>query len=65
MPDARLVSTTEAAEAFGLSAETLTRWARQGRVTPAVATQGPQRTTYRWDLDDLRRQIGGQSSNDE
>jgi predicted site-specific integrase-resolvase len=55
----RLVSTAEAARALGLSSVTLSRWARQGRVKPAVATPGAERTTYRWDLDDLRHQLRG------
>jgi predicted site-specific integrase-resolvase len=61
----RLVSTAEAARAVGMSAVTLTRYARTGRVKPAVATPGAERTTYRWDVDDLRRQLGGQPVADD
>lgn len=48
------VSTGEAAEALGVSRNTLERWARQGWVTPAMRTAGRH---YRWDLDDLQRQL--------
>lgn len=52
-----LVSTAEAARAAGVSTETLARWAREGRVKAKVTNRGAQRTTYRWDLDDLLRQL--------
>ena len=62
MPDEprKLVSTAVAARALGIAPVTLARWARQGRVKPAVATPGG-RGIYRWDLDDLRRQVSGEN----
>jgi excisionase family DNA binding protein len=51
----RLLSSGEAARLIGISRESLTRWAREGKVTPAMVTPGGQ---YRWRLDDLRRQLG-------
>ena len=50
----RYVTTGEAAEAIGVSRNTLERWARDGRVTPANRTAGRH---YRWDIDDLRQQL--------
>lgn len=49
------VSTPVAAKALGIGKTTLGVWAREGKVTPAWITQGGQ---YRWDLEDLRRQLG-------
>ncbi len=49
-----LIPTGEAAKALGVSRKSLARWAQQGRVTPAWITPGGQ---YRWDLDDLKRQV--------
>ena len=51
---ARLISTGEAAGELGVSRPTLSRWAKSGLVTPALITAGGQ---YRWDMDDLRRQL--------
>lgn len=50
----RLIQTGEAAEAIGVSAGTLLRWVREGRVTPTETTLGGH---FRWDVDDLRRQL--------
>jgi excisionase family DNA binding protein len=50
----KLMSTGEAARVLGISARTLAGWAQQGIVTPAFTTAGGH---YRFDLDDLRRQI--------
>ncbi len=52
-----LVSTDEAAKALGISARTLTRYAADGRITPAVVLTGGKRRHYRWNLDDLQRQL--------
>lgn len=56
VPRDRLLSTGEAADALGLSRRTLSRWAADGRLTPAVVSPG-QRTSYWWDLEDTRRQL--------
>lgn len=59
-PTPRLITTAEAAAALGISTETLARWARQGRVTPALTTPGQgRRRIYRWDLNKLREQVSG------
>jgi len=50
----KLVGSGEAAEVAGVSVNTLLRWVREGRITPADRTLGGH---YRWDLDDLRRQL--------
>lgn len=52
---AELATTAEAAKALRIDPATLSRWARQGKVTPAYTTPGGQ---HRWDLEDLRRQVG-------
>lgn len=52
----RLLSTGELASALGLSRRTLSRWASEGRLTPAVVAPGT-RARYWWDLDDTRRQL--------
>lgn len=48
------VTTGKAAEALGIAPDTLQRWAKAGKVQPAFITAGGQ---YRWDVDDLRRQL--------
>jgi 8-oxo-dGTP pyrophosphatase MutT (NUDIX family) len=58
--DKRFLSTREAAAQLGVSTNSLLRWAKDGLVTPALRTA--QRGDYRWDLDDLTRQLGGQPS---
>ena len=50
----KLVSTTEAAKAVGVSQSTLSRWTSAGRVKPAQTTLGGH---MRWDVEDLKRQI--------
>ncbi|MGD9527760.1 MAG: helix-turn-helix domain-containing protein [Pseudonocardia sp.] len=50
----RLISTTQAAKALGISQSTLSRWTKAGYVRPAQRTIGGH---MRWDLDDLRRQV--------
>jgi len=59
--DGRLLSTGEAARALGLTSRSLTRWAKEGRVTPAMVTPGGQ---YRFRLDDLRRELREKSPRD-
>jgi excisionase family DNA binding protein len=50
----RYVGTGEAADAVGVSRNTLERWARLGKVKPASRTAGKH---YRWDIEDLQRQL--------
>jgi excisionase family DNA binding protein len=57
----RYVSTGEAAEELGVSRNTLERWARDGWVQPAMRTAGGH---YRWDLDNLKRQLAERNSGD-
>jgi excisionase family DNA binding protein len=57
MPQAeRLLSTGELAQELGLSRRTLSRWAAEGRLSPAVVSPG-RRARYWWDLADTRRQL--------
>lgn len=49
------VTSRKAAEAVGVGLSTLQAWAARGIVTPAWRTPGGQ---ARWDVDDLRRQLG-------
>ena len=53
----RYITTGQAARELGISAATLTRWAADGKVTPAERTMGGH---YRWDLAGLRRQVRGE-----
>jgi 8-oxo-dGTP diphosphatase len=48
------VPTSQAARAVGFSRNTLLRWAREGKVTPAVRSPGGH---VRWDIADLERQL--------
>jgi excisionase family DNA binding protein len=59
---ARLVTTAQAAKALGIDRTTLARWANQGLVEPAYRTPGGQ---FRWDLDDLRRQLKVRPKDDD
>jgi DNA-binding transcriptional MerR regulator len=63
----RLVGTGEAAKALGLSRRTLSRYAAEGRLTPAATSPPGRRVHYWWDLDDLRRQLRalGERADDE
>jgi 8-oxo-dGTP pyrophosphatase MutT (NUDIX family) len=54
MTDKRLVGSVAAGKAIGVNPVTLQRWARDEIVKPAWITPGGH---YRWDLDDLRRQL--------
>ena len=56
------VTSGTAAKAIGVHPVTLVRWAKAGRVKAAVRTPGGQ---FRWDLDDLRRQLSGAGGHDE
>jgi predicted site-specific integrase-resolvase len=48
------VSTEVAAKEIGVAYRTLLRWARAGKVTPAMYTPGGQ---FRWDLANLKQQL--------
>jgi DNA-binding transcriptional MerR regulator len=48
------VSTGQAAAELGISIRTLQFWAKRGWIKPAGKTPGGR---YRWDVDDLRRQL--------
>lgn len=50
----KLLATSEAARALGISGRSLSRWVQDGLITPALTTAGGH---YRFDLDDLRRQL--------
>ncbi len=52
--DAPLVPTADAARALGISRRTLSRYAHDGVVRPALVLPGGQ---YRWDVTDLRKQL--------
>lgn len=48
------MSNGKAAEAVGVSASSLRRWARMGILKPAFKTPGGH---YQWDVPDLREQL--------
>jgi DNA-binding transcriptional MerR regulator len=50
----RYVTTTQAAAELGVGASTLRGWILKYNLRPADRTLGGH---YRWDVDDLRRQI--------
>lgn len=52
-PDA-LLTTAEAARHLGISRRTLSRWAAEGTLRPAMITPGGR---YRWNLEHLREQL--------
>lgn len=55
MNQSHLVRSGVAAKALGVAIVTLNRWVDAGLIKPAWVTPKGQ---YRWDLDDLRRQLG-------
>lgn len=50
----KLLTSGELANELGVSQRTIARYAREGKLTPAEITLGGH---YRWDLDDVRRQL--------
>lgn len=50
----RYLTTGQAADALGVGRATLRRWVTTYKFKPAMVTAGGH---YRWDLDDLRRQV--------
>lgn len=50
----KLVSTKEVADEIGVARQTVSRWVRDGVITPARRTAGGQ---SRFDLDDVKRQL--------
>jgi excisionase family DNA binding protein len=48
------LTTGEAADALGVARPTLRRWVKEYGFKPVMVTAGGH---YRWDLDDLRRQL--------
>jgi excisionase family DNA binding protein len=48
------ITSPQAAKELGIHLVTLQRWAKAGIVKPAFRTAGGR---YRWDLDDLKRQL--------
>ena len=50
---ATLKTTRQAAEALGVSADTIIRWWKDGRIQPAIRAG----RTVRWDLAELRRAL--------
>ncbi len=50
----RLLTTAEAAKAIGVSARSLSRWASERKLRPALRTPGGQ---ARWDLAELKKQL--------
>ncbi|MER5392437.1 MerR family DNA-binding transcriptional regulator [Saccharopolyspora sp. NPDC002686] len=48
--DSPLISSTELAKKLGLARRTISHYAKQGQITPALITPGGQ---YRWRYDDV------------
>ncbi len=51
-----LLTSGEAAKLLGIARRTLSRYAAEGRLTPAVTIPGRGRVTYKWDVETLRAQ---------
>jgi predicted site-specific integrase-resolvase len=54
MAQPRMLTTKEAAEAIGISQQTLQRYVKQEKVRPTLRLPSGQ---MRWDLDALKRQL--------
>jgi hypothetical protein len=52
--ESRLLTTSEAAKLIGVHPRTLSRYASEGRVFPTMILPSGH---YRWDVEDLRRQL--------
>jgi len=50
----KLLTTGQVADALGISARSIARWAREGKLTPALITAGGQ---YRFRLDEVKEQL--------
>ena len=53
--DQPLLTTTELSRRLNVTAGTVQRWVRTGRIRPTLVTPGGQ---YRFSLDDVRDQLG-------
>ncbi|MGH3587208.1 MAG: helix-turn-helix domain-containing protein [Pseudonocardia sp.] len=60
--DRQVLSSGELAKLLGVSRRTITRWASDGMITPAVTLVGGQ---HRWDPDDVKRQLRELRQRDE
>jgi DNA-binding transcriptional MerR regulator len=54
MPGRNLMTSSELADALGLTARTIQRYRKRGDLVPAEVSLGGH---ARWDLDDVREQI--------
>jgi DNA-binding transcriptional MerR regulator len=54
VPGPELLTTAQAASALGVSRRTLARYAERKLLTPTLVLPSGH---YRWDLDDIRRQL--------
>lgn len=53
MAKTKLVSTGELAPLLGVSSRTIARYAKEGKLQPAIKSLGGQ---YRWDVEDVLKQ---------
>ena len=58
----KLLTTGEVARALGVTPATVARWARDGWITPATVTAGGH---YRWDLEQVERELTGRQQRGE
>jgi DNA-binding transcriptional MerR regulator len=59
---ATLVTTKQAADELGVSARSLSRWAKDGTLEPDLTTPGGH---YRWDVERLRAELREKRLRDE
>ena len=50
----KLLHTSEAAKALGISARSIARWAAEGKIVPDLVTPGGH---LRWSIENLRQQL--------
>jgi hypothetical protein len=58
----RYLTSGQLADELGVSHAAVTKWARDGLIKPVLVTPGGH---YRWDADDVRRQLREQRQRDE
>lgn len=66
-PPPALLTTAEAARRLGIHPKTLTNYVRDGKIRPTLRLPADSlgRSKYRWDYDDVRRQLDALADDDQ